>query len=306
MKIKGDLDIFFPLKLLPVIKKENPDIVHIHSRRGADTFGLLGAKLSGRKVILSRRVDNPEYPPLARFKYGFCDEVITISRGIKEVLIKEGVPREKIECVPSAVDTDLFRPGYEKDCLRGELGVPKETKILGVVAQLIKRKGHKFLFDALPEVIKEFPDLKIIVFGKGPLETELRSYSKRLHVHNFVILAGFRTDLDKTLPCLDGIIHPALMEGLGVSLLQAAACGIPIIATRTGGIPEIVRDGINGFLVPPADPKAIAQALIRLLRDPINAREMGKAGREIACKEFSIEAMIEGNMAVYRGCLGEK
>ncbi len=120
------------------------------------------------------------------------------------------------------------------------------------------------------------------------------------------MFAGFREDLHLILPCLDILIHPALMEGLGVSLLQAAAAGIPIIGTRTGGIPEVVLDDMNGLLIPPEDSSAIALASIRLLGDRALARRMGSEGRRIARERFSIEAMVEGNLEVYRAMIKGK
>jgi glycosyltransferase involved in cell wall biosynthesis len=116
--------------------------------------------------------------------------------------------------------------------------------------------------------------------------------------------AGFRNDLDKILPCLDLVVHPAFMEGLGVSLLQASACGVPIVGANAGGIPEIVRDGENGLLVPAGDYAALADALRDLVNDPARMRGMGQAGRVLVEREFSLEAMVEGNLRVYREVLG--
>jgi glycosyltransferase involved in cell wall biosynthesis len=100
------------------------------------------------------------------------------------------------------------------------------------------------------------------------------------------------------------VIHPVEMEGLGVSLLQAAASGVPLIASGAGGIPEIIEDGVNGYLVPPRDPEALASAVVRLLEDPEKARSMGESGRRIVREKFSVEAMVRGNLGVYRELLG--
>ncbi|HET8701920.1 MAG TPA: glycosyltransferase, partial [Nitrococcus sp.] len=120
------------------------------------------------------------------------------------------------------------------------------------------------------------------------------------NLDSHVRFEGFRNDLPRILPCLDLLVHPARMEGLGVALLQAAACGLPIVAGRAGGIPEIVRDGVNGLLVEPDDVPALAQALGRLCDDAALRRAFGESGREIALQEFSIDAMVDGNLRVYR------
>jgi glycosyltransferase involved in cell wall biosynthesis len=115
-----------------------------------------------------------------------------------------------------------------------------------------------------------------------------------------VRLVGFHAELPRVLPCLDLVVHPALMEGLGVALLEAAAAGVPLIASRAGGMPEVVRDGENGMLTPPGDINALREALEALLGDPARARAMGRRGREIVAEHFSIDAMVDGNFAVYR------
>jgi glycosyltransferase involved in cell wall biosynthesis len=121
-----------------------------------------------------------------------------------------------------------------------------------------------------------------------------------------VRLAGFREDLPGVLPCLDLVVHPATMEGLGVSLLQAASAGVPIVASNAGGMPEAVRDGLNGLLVPPGDVAALGAAVGRLLRQPALAKRMGRAGRVLMRSEFSIDVMVEGNLTVYRELLTER
>jgi glycosyltransferase involved in cell wall biosynthesis len=120
-----------------------------------------------------------------------------------------------------------------------------------------------------------------------------------------VTLAGFRDDLPAILPCLDLLVHPALMEGLGIALLQAACAGLPIVAVNAGGMPEAVEDGVTGRLVAPADTAALADALRPLLADPALRRRMGEAGREKMRREFSLERMVAGNLAVYRELLDD-
>jgi glycosyltransferase involved in cell wall biosynthesis len=113
-------------------------------------------------------------------------------------------------------------------------------------------------------------------------------------------VAGFRDDLPGVLPCLDLLVHPATMEGLGVSLLQASAAGVPIVASNVGGIPEVVRDGVNGRLVPPADVPALTTASLELLADAALRARFAEAGRDLVRREFSTDQMVEGNLAVYR------
>lgn len=301
--MSGDLDFKFIGRLRDIVRAEAPDLIHLHSRRGADVLGGIAARLEKVPVVLSRRVDNPEPKWVARLKYRLFDQVVTISNGIRDVLLSEGVPPDKVVCVHSAVDAERYRPGGDRAWFDREFGLAADDQAVGMVAQLIPRKGHRYLLNVVPRILQSCPNARFLLFGKGPLEAELRERIAAAGLQDQVRLAGFRDDLDRILPCLDLLVHPAEMEGLGVSLLQAAASGVPLVGTAAGGIPEIVRDGQTGLLIPPADEAALADAVIVLLRDRERARAMGRAGRDLVEREFSIPAMVEGNMEVYQALL---
>jgi len=299
----GDLDAAFVMRLWAIARREQPDLVHLHSRRGADVWGAVAARLAGIPVVLTRRVDNPERRAVAALKYRLYDHVITISEGIRQVLLSEGVSPARLTCVHSAVDTAAYDRECDSGWFHAEFDLAPGERALGVIAQLIPRKGHRHLFQALPSVLRRHRDCKILLFGRGPLESELRGLTDDPVLRDHVSWCGFRNDLVRILPCLYAVIHPAEMEGLGVSLLQAAAAGVPVIASAAGGIPEIVHDGVNGRLIPPRDPSTLATAIEQLLDDAEGARRMGEAGKRIANETFSIEAMVEGNIRVYRQLL---
>lgn len=302
----GDADLGLVFRLRRIIRREWPDLVHLHSRRGADLWGGIAARLAGVPVILTRRVDNPEPRWWVGLKYRLYHRVVTISEGIRQVLIDEGLAPARVTCVHSAVDTDRYRPGCaERALLARELGLSGAGPVLAVVAQLIARKGHRYLLDALPGILEAVPQTQVVFFGRGPLEAALRTEVERAGLTEQVHFAGFRDDLERLLPCLDLVVHPAEMEGLGVSLLQAAACGLPIVAFPAGGIPEIVREGENGHLLPVGDVAGLQQRIIELLREPERMREMGRCGRALVAREFSIDSMVRGNLAVYRGLRGK-
>jgi glycosyltransferase involved in cell wall biosynthesis len=298
-RLAGDLDPRLPLNLMCALRSFQPHLIHIHSRRGADYWGGIVAALNGTPAVVSRRVDNPEPVALARVKYRCYDRVISISQRIREVLLAAGVPVEKIVCVPSGIHTERYGRSCDRQWFLREFGLEESQRVLAAIAQFIPRKGHRVVMEALPEVIGEFPDLRVLLFGRGPLEGELKKLCHRHGLSSHVRFAGFRTDLERVLPCLDLVVHPALMEGLGLSLLETAAAGIPIVASRVGGIPEIVQDGVTGVLVPPADPKSLASAIVRLLRQRETARAFGNAGRDFFRRNFSVAKMVEGNLRVY-------
>ena len=297
--MKGDLDIGFIFRLKKILKQEKANIVHLHSRRGADVLGGIAAKLAGVTCILSRHVDNPESRILVKLKYPLYNHVITISEGIRRVLVSEGVAAEKITCVHSAVDIEKYSQPADRGWFLNEFSLPENAKVFAVIAQLIQRKGHRYLLQVLPELLQRHPDLYVLFFGKGSLQQEIEQQLIKTEFQGRVRLIGFRDDLEKILPCLYGVVHPADMEGLGVSLLQAAAAGVPIIGSEAGGIPEIVRDGVNGYLVPPGYTDMLAEKIEQLLTHEQLANEFGQAGRKIVQNQFSIDAMVEGNKRVY-------
>lgn len=303
LPMHGEADLIFPLRLSRAIGETAPDLLHVHSRRGADIWGGLCARCHRIPGLVTRRVDNREWPPIARLKYGSYDGIVTISQGIREVLLEEGLAPERVRCVRSAVDLERYRVERDREWFRNEFGVPASAPLIGVIAQLIPRKGHRYLLEITPRLLSRFPELRIVFFGQGPLEGELRDSTTRLGLTRHVQLAGFRNDMPRILPCLDLVVHPALMEGLGVSLLQAAACGVPLVAARAGGIPEVVRHGHNGLLVEPGNSRELAEAITTLLADPALAARFGTNGRALVRDEFSIDGMVSGNVAVYEELL---
>jgi len=303
LSMKGDVDVGLAFRLRRLITREQPDLVHIHSRRGADLWGGTAALLAGVPCVLSRRVDNPEPRWLAAAKYPLYDHVVTISEGIRQVLLAQGVAPAQLDCVRSAVDPKPYLIDYDKAGFRAALGLAPGTLVAGIVAQLIPRKGHRHLLAALRDVLPRHPGLQVLIYGRGALEAELRTTIAEAGLARNVRLMGFVDNLPEVLGCLDLLVHPADLEGLGVSLLQASAARVPIVASRIGGIPEAVRDGANGILVEPGDVAGLAAAMNRLLDDaPLRAR-MGEAGRALMLREFSVEAMCAGNLSVYRKVL---
>lgn len=304
--MKGDADFKLKSRIKKVIQEEKPDLIHIHSRRGADIWGTWAAKMMGVPAICSRRVDNPEPSWLAKFKYRQFARVVTISQGIKQVLLRQGVPEAHVECVHSAVDTTRFTPDCSADDLRwfrAEFDLTDQAMVIANFAQMIERKGQADLITAFSSIAQQFPHAVLMLFGKGAKMAEYQLQVNELQLQDRVRFPGFRDDIERILPCVDIVAHPASMEGLGVALLQSAACCKPIVATRAGGIPEIVVHNENGFLLEPGDCNGIASFLSELLADNTLREKMGKAGRRRVIDYFSINAMALGNRRVYQKVL---
>lgn len=301
--LAGDVDLRFIGRFRRVLRDEQPDIVHLHSRRGADYLGGVASRMEKRRVVLSRRVVSPEPKWVVPWKYRLFDRVVAISDSVRDTLVRSGANPLKILVVPSAVDSDHYRPIGDREWLAAEFGVAADAPLIGMVANYIPIKGHRILLQALPVVLEHFPNLRVLCFGRGSGEAGVARQVVRAGLGDHVLMAGFRTDLDRVLGGLDILVHPATREGLGVSLLQASSCGVPIIASRVGGIPEVVEDGVTGVLVPPENPEALAAAITQLLKDPDCARQMGRRGRERVRAQFTVAQMVDGTMAVYKELL---
>jgi glycosyltransferase involved in cell wall biosynthesis len=217
------------------------------------------------------------------------------------------VPSERIVPIPSGVDTQRYRPdAAARERLRAELGLPADALIVGVVAQLIERKRHAWLFALVPELVREWPQLKLLCFGRGPLEAQLRADLRERGLAEHVVLAGFRNDLAALVPGLDVLAHPASREGLGLSLLEAASAAVPVVACAAGGVPDVVIHGETGLLAARDDAAGFRQALHTLLAAPAERERLGAAARRHVERRFDTARLVAAHHSLYTRLLGER
>jgi glycosyltransferase involved in cell wall biosynthesis len=303
MPMSGDLDFGFGLRVAAYLRRTRPDLVHVHSRRGADVWGGIGALRAAVPAVLTRRVDNPDVALIGTLKYRLYRRVVAISGDIRQRLLRQGVPADKLALVHSAVKAADAQPQLSERRFRQLFQISEQALVIAVIGQLIPRKGQAFMLAAWPEILASYHRARLILFGDGPDQSRLRRQAARAGIANSVIFAGYRADLHNYLGDLDLVVHPATSEGLGVCLLEAQAAGVPVVASRVGGIPEAVDDQVTGTLVPSADPEAMARAVIELLGHPERRARMGEAGRRHVARHFSVDAMLSGNLAVYDSIL---
>ncbi len=302
----GEVDPLALPRLRAAIRRFQPDLLHAHSRRGADLYTAAASALTGVPALVTRRVDRPESGWLARWKYRRYRRVVVLSEAIAHAL-ESGLgaalpPRVRI---PSAVDAARYRPGGDRTRLAADFDLPAGAPVIAMAAQFIPRKGHQVLLEALPRVWASYPALTCLLFGRGPGRDALARDVARRGWEDRVRLPGWRGDLADILPAVDALVHPALAEGLGLVLLEAGACGVPVVAAAAGGIPEVVVDGGTGLLVPPGDAAALATALLRILDDRALAQRLGAAGRRRVEACHSIPAMASAYARLYRDILQE-
>ena len=201
--------------------------------------------------------------------------------------------------IRSAVDADAFAARPDCAAFRDAYGIPGEALVIAAAGQLIPRKGHRYLLQAVSELRRGGTPVRVVLFGEGYLANQLRAQVQALGLGDTVQFAGFREDLDEWLGCFDVLVHPALAEGLGVVTLKAAAAGVPVVGFAAGGLPEAVVHGETGLLVPPGDAAALRDALEGLIDDPERRRALGAAGRKRMQNEFSVATMADRHIALY-------
>jgi glycosyltransferase involved in cell wall biosynthesis len=300
---KTEMDLGAAWRLSRLIKQLKPDVVHAHDPHGVAMAALalsMGTQPVKPPLIASRRVDfHLRNTSLSRWKYRQVDCFICASEAIRQMLVADGVPDNRTVTVHEGID--LERVGAAPPAnLHEELFLPHQAPIVGNVAALVPHKGQRHLVGAASLVLRKVPDARFVIAGEGELRATLERQIKEHHLEKHVVLAGFRPDVLSLHKAFDIFVMSSVTEGLGTSLLDAMAAGKPIVATSTGGIPEVVEDGVTGILVPPRDDAAMAEAIVSLLKDPELRRRMGNAGLSRARERFSAERMVSETLRVYQ------
>jgi glycosyltransferase involved in cell wall biosynthesis len=296
LPFRGDLWPPAILGLARLVRREAPRVLLLHDPH-AVAAALVAARLVGRRPLVAvRRVDFPLRSFAARRKYAACDRVIVVSRAIAAVLEQGGVPAARLRLVYEGVPDRPAAPGGAEAL--AELGVPPGAPVVGNVAALTGHKDHATLVDAMALLLPRVADVRLVIAGEGELRSDLESRVRARGLDDRVVFAGFRSDLDRLLPACSVFCLSSRLEGLGTSLLDAMALGLPVVATAAGGIPEAVEDGVTGRLVPPCDPAALADALAEVLGDEAMRRAMGTAGRKRYESRFSADRMVEETLGV--------
>jgi glycosyltransferase involved in cell wall biosynthesis len=210
----------------------------------------------------------------------------------------ERVPENQITVIYNGME-QLRKPTPQSVALtKAELGLADETVCL-VPARLHEEKGHRFLFDALPEIFARVGPLTVLLAGAGPDRMRLEAEARTRRLEKFVRFLGRRDDMPELYSLATVVVLPSLAESFGFVLLEAMSMAKPVVASATGGIPEVVADGQSGLLVPQADSMSLANAVCNILQNPARARELGDAGR-LHARQFTFERMICGYETVYQ------
>lgn len=292
MRSRMDFDAI--KKIRSTIKHIKPNIIHIHGTRGG-VLGRIAAINLNIPVIYTEHLWTKQFRLSSRamdfLHYNanwildmFTTLNIAVSNAVKDFMVSTHITRvEKVKVIYNGIEPSK----YEAKIFRND----KEF-LIATVGTLLENKGMQYLIKALPKVIKEFPGIQLEIIGDGSYKRTLENLVKKMKLKNYVKFTGFTPNIDKYLSRFDLYVQPSLSESFGLAICQAMSVGLPIIATNTGGIPEVVTQDRSGILVEPEDPNALAGAILDLLRNPALARKMGTfASKEVKLR-FNVKDMI--------------
>lgn len=287
--------IYYILKL---IKKLNIDVINTHSGKDSYIAGFAGKFSFNRPLIVRTR--HLALPITSTFSYKYlADIVVTVSEYVKNYLIKKGIDPKKIFAVPTGVNLEKFAPDRVKALLRAELKLKEDVPLIGTVAVLRRKKGHHLLIEAIPKVLKHIPNAVFVFVGEGPQRKNIEDKIRQYGISENVIMLGHRDDIPEILKSIDIFVLPTQQEALGTSFLEAMAMCKPVIGSDVDGVREVVDDGVNGYLVPPENASALAEFIIKLLKDKKRAIQMGIEGRKKVENKYTVEKMCQGMLELY-------
>lgn len=278
-KTFGKFDLASVARLGHLLQEEKVDLLHAHLST-AWLIGGLAGRLAGVPVV--SRVPATNHSTFLRFAH----RLTAVSHGVKDYLVGHGVPDEKVVVLYNGVDLARFECAPERETARKALGLPTQAFVVMCAASLVSRKGHLYLLRAAAHLTARGQRCEVLLSGEGEEEPVLRAEAERLGLTPRVRFLGYQRDVVPIMAAADVVVLPSFKEGLPNVLVEAMAMRRPVVATSIPGVVELVIPGVNGFLVPPGDAMALADALLRLRADPSLRRQMGNTGREGVARKF--------------------
>ncbi len=297
------------------------DIIHFHGSK-AGLVGRIASILAGCKntvLTVHNFIIYREVPTAKKIIYRYGEKllsrvtakIITVSKALRDDLIDNyQIAPEKITAIYNGIDLSRYRQSPDSTAARAKYGIPAEAVVVGTVARMAPQKGLNYLIEAIPGIktrvsqMSREADILFVLAGDGPLRPELQKLTGQLGIGGTVLFPGFVEDIGELFACLDIFVVPSIAEGLSITTMEAMAAGLPVIASRAGGLPELVRDGETGLLVEPRDPEGLAEAVARLISDPETRTRFGTNGRHLAGQEFGAGKMVSETCKVYDEILG--
>jgi glycosyltransferase involved in cell wall biosynthesis len=290
--------------LVRLIRNRRVAVLHTHEFF-MNALGLMASWVTGVPLVATVHgrnyyADKTRRRVAYRLVGRFAGRLVTVSESNRRFLAERvGIPPHRVQVIPNGIPLDDGASAATLSTLRESLGLNHYNQVIGTVGSLYPVKGHKYLIDAAPSVLGRFPQAVFLIVGQGGLREELEAHAKRLGVAGHLRFLGHREDVRNLLSIYDIFVLPSLSEGMPLALLEAMAGGVPAVATRVGGVPEVLEDGKTGLVVPPGDSRALADSITTLLEHPPLAKELSEAARQMAATRFSLTRMVTAYEGIY-------
>lgn len=306
---RGKLNPASLLDVVKVARRTDTDILHLHGYKSC-TLGRVAGAFLGIPVVLHEHGAFPSVPFHQRVADWLLsplgDRMIAVSEAVAEFCIEQrSVDPGKVEVIPNSIPLDDFRnvPRQAAEEVAEEFGLDPNAPIIGSVGRLDEEKGTTYLLDAVPAIQEEIPEVKVLVVGEGTLRTELEEKAERLGIAEDVVFTGERRDVARLYKLMDVKVIPSINEGMPLTLLEAMTAGTPVVATKAGGIVELIEDGENGRLVPPQKPEEIAQAVVTLLQNSEYRQNIAEEAQK-RVQQYDIQNSMRKIEKIYYEILG--
>jgi len=298
-----EMDFRAGMRLARVLRRMRPDVVHAHDPLAVGMASVaisFNSKLTAPILVATRRADvRVKQNAFSRWKHSQVEAFICTSDATRARVIREGVTAERVFTVHEGIDLVRVDAAHRID-VHAELLLPHGAPLIVAVGALVPQKGHSTLIDAMRYVLPDAPDARLIVLGDGELRPALDAQVRDLGLDTHIKLAGLRPDVLSILKGCDLFVVPGTHEGIATSLLEAMACALPVVASRTNGVVEVIRHEWNGLVVEPRDQPALAAGIVELLGDAPRRQRFGAANRARIQTHFGVERMVRETLAVYR------
>ncbi len=301
LDLKTTLDPRGPYRLFRLLRDRKPQILHLHLPYSGILGRVIGRLAGVKGIVYTEHSVMEMYHPLTRLlnllTYPLAGITIAVSEEVQHSIRKHRITsRNELLVIRNGVDLNSGSTiGGRPDKTKEVLGIPPNHKVVGNVAHIRPEKGHDYLVRAVKIVLDRCSDVTFVIVGRDDMNGEIRRLEElaaRLGIRNRVIFTGFRKDVLNIIPIFDLFVLSSLYEGLPLALLEAMSMGKPAVAPEVGGIQEVVEDGLNGFLVPPRNPEALAERIIQILQDDVLHSKMSQNAYEVVRERFSIQEMV--------------
>lgn len=300
------------MKLIKLMKQKKIHVVRAHKYR-ASLYGRIAARFAGIPVVitsvhgnyrkdlrLERRIAN-------KILLRGTDRIVAVSESIKKDIVKyDKVDPSKVVVVYNGTDLARFSPDIKAENMRKSLSIKEDDIVVCCVGRIVPAKGLEYLIEAVSLLKKEIKNIKLLLVGGGWLLEKMKKKASECGVDDLTIFTGKRDDVPEILSCIDVFVMPSIAEGFGNAIVEAMSMEKPVVGTRIGGIPEIIKDGVNGIIVPPEDPQALAKAIKDVIVNKPSTLKMLKQAKEDALSKFTIQGTARKWESLYRSLLEEK